>query len=368
VKILFLSPLLGVGGEEISTLSLIKEMIKRGHQVYIYGNDSPLSKEIRGAGATHVVSNGYRRTFRGLMSDVLKINEIIKKNRINIVHSQSVLPTISCFIAISVIGRLTKTKLIFHNRGLHEYSYAIIGRLFNYFTDLVITNSDYERTRLIKNGLKESHCIRIYNSINIDFPREDELYGDKGLLGFDRDTLVVGTVGRLVKEKGIQFLLRAIKLVTQSYKKIMFVFIGEGNLRKILEKEADSLGINKNVLFTGTRRDLKKIYPIFDFFVISSVFETFCNVALEAAAFGKAVIATKVGGLPEAVSDGKTGILVPLADVQRLAETITYFIENTDIADRMGRYGRKRIKEYFCVNRVGDEIERIYKKLLDDQV
>jgi len=90
------------------------------------------------------------------------------------------------------------------------------------------------------------------------------------------------------------------------------------------------------------------------------------NVALEAAAFGKPVVVTKVGGLPETMIPDKTGFVVPPADVHKLADAIIYLIEHRDVAKRMGEYGRQRVKDYFCSSRVCDEVEKVYKVLLSN--
>jgi len=368
LKILFLSPGLEIGGEERSTLSLIKEMVKRGHICYVYGNKGSLYNEFIHSGATVLnPDKPFKRTIAGIIRDERIIKNIIENNNINIVHSQSVLPTISCFLArILLKNRKNIPKLIFHERGIHEYSYPIIGRLFNKMTDVVIANSDYERVRLLKNGLDSSHCIRIHNCINFDYPQDYEIIRDRRDIFLDDNAIILGTVGRLVKEKGLPYLLRAVKFVSETYENIILMIVGDGVLREFLEKEATSLGIIRNILFTGMRRDLKKIYPIFDIFVMSSIFESLGNVVLEAAAFGKPVIVTNVGGLPETMIPDKTGFVVPPADVHKLADAIIYLIEHRDVAKRMGEYGRQRVKDYFCSSRVCDEVEKVYKVLLSN--
>ena len=368
LKILFLTPLLEIGGEELSTLSLIKEMVKKGHRCYVYGNKGALYEEFIHSGAVIInPDQPYERTVRGVIRDSRKIKNIVVDNNIDIVHSQSILPTISSYIANLLLkNRKNIPKLIFHERGIHEYNYPIIGRLFNHITDYVIANSDYEREKLLRNGLKPSHCTRIHNCINFDFPQDKLLTGQKRAMGIDSDNFVIGTVGRLVKQKGIKYLLKAFKIVCDSNDCIFLIIVGDGPDREILEKKTDSLGISKKVLFTGWKRDIKSIYPIFDIFILPSLWEPLGNVALEAAGFGKPVIVSKVDGLPETMIPDKTGLIVPPSDAQKLADAIIYLIENKDIAKRMGENGRQRVKDYFCSSRVGNEVEEVYKVLLSN--
>lgn len=368
LNILLLTPVLEIGGEELSTLSLIKEMVKMGHRCYVYGNKGKLYNDFINSGATVInPDQPYERTVRGVIRDARKIKIIIAGNNIDIVHSQSILPTISCYLAKLLLkNRKNFPKLIFHERGIHEYTYPIIGRLFNHITDYVIANSDYEREKLLRNGLKSSRCIRIHNCINFDFPRDKLLTVQKGEFGIEPNNFVIGTVGRLVKQKGIKYLLQAFKIVCDSNDSIYLMIVGDGPDREIFEKNTISLGIEEKVLFTGWKLEMKSIYPIFDIFILPSLWEPLGNVALEAAAFGKPVIVTNVGGLPETMIPDKTGLIVPPADVHKLVDAIIYLIEHRDIAKRMGEYGRQRVKDYFCSSRVGDEVEKVYKVLLSN--
>jgi glycosyltransferase involved in cell wall biosynthesis len=103
-----------------------------------------------------------------------------------------------------------------------------------------------------------------------------------------------------------------------------------------------------------------------DLFVLSSMFESFGNVALEAALFGKAVVGTRIGGLPEAVADGETGILVPPSDARALSGALLRLLQNKDKREAMGGAGRKRVLQYFTPKRVADEVENVYARVLRD--
>jgi glycosyltransferase involved in cell wall biosynthesis len=362
-QVLFLTPSLNIGGEELSTLSLTQELIKRGYKIFIKGNKGPLYNEFINAGAkVFVSSKPYRRNLQGIIKDAKDIKKLLDKEEIKIIHSQSVLPTIAAFLTLR--GNKNKHRLIFHERGIHEYSYPIVARLFNYMTDFVIANSDYEKNKLIKNGLKREHCIRIHNCINIKFPEMIENNEPLKEFGLDNNTKVIGTVGRLAKQKGHIFLLKAFKRVNNNYPETRLLIVGEGREKSNLERHAHALGISKKVIFAGVRRDLERIYPIIDIFVIPSLWEPFGNVALEAAASGKPVVATMVGGLPESVLDGETGILVPPENPDKLAEAILFLLSNPDIAHRMGKVGQERVKSYFTPERLGDEIEKVYEYVL----
>jgi glycosyltransferase involved in cell wall biosynthesis len=364
--ILLLTPLIAVGGEEVSSLVLSKELIRRGYRIIVKGNAGPMHKEFINIGATFVPSSeAYQRTPTGLLKDAKDIRMLIDNADIDIIHSQSVLPTVSAFLACRSLRNARRPRLVFHHRGLHSYSYPIVGRLSKYIVDYVIVNSEYERRKLIRNGLSDANSRTIYNSINITFPQD--LGSDKRILkefGISPDMNVITTVGRLVKEKGLQFLMEAFKEVLRVFPKTYLLIVGDGVLRNNLEQLTFSLGLQDRVVFTGMRRDLDEIYRSIDIFVLSSVFESFGNVALEAASYGKPVIATRVGGLPEAVLDGQTGILVPPANIVELASAMIEMLGNREKAVKMGQAGRERIRECFLPERVANDVEQVYEQVL----
>lgn len=367
LRLLLITPLMNIGGEELSTLTITKEMLKRGHRVYVLANEGKMTAEFINAGASIIMSEQYARNPRAIIRDAVQIKRILEKEEIHIIHSQSVLPTISSYLAIKALDkRFAKPKLIFHERGIHQYTYPMIGPLFNVMTDHVIANSDYERKKLIRCGLRRSRCTRVHNSINLVYSQDATWLAEKQKLGIKPETVVLGTVGRLVEIKGISFLLQAFKRVLGDNENLILIIVGDGPNRRLLEREAQQYGISNHVVFTGFRRDLQNLYSMFDIFLLCSLFETFGNVALEAAAYGKPVILSKVGGLPETLIDGVTGLLVPPRDVAKIAHAINYLLKDRDCAEQMGKAGQARVREYFNPHRVADEIEELYHGLIMD--
>lgn len=365
MKILYLTPVSAVGGEELSTFSLVREMRERGHCVWVYGKAGPMSREYQKAGANIFISNTYERNVRGIFRDACRIRRLVLAHHFDVIHSQSVLPAISSFVGVRCAG-IKKPILIFHERGIHEYTYPVVALSFNFMMDLVIANSDHERKKLLKYGLMPSHCKRVHNCINFRFPSVENITCTKDLLGISTGKVVIGTVCRLSKQKGLDLLLHAFKKVNTCYKNTVLLIVGDGPLRGQLESLAKSLGIRDKVCFTGIRRDLHLVYPAFDIFVLASNWEPFGNVALEAAAYGKVVVLSEVGGLPETLINGKTGILVNPGSGDDLFEAIIRLIRDRSLREEMGRLGRKRVAEYFTSKRLGNEIETLYEMLLSD--
>ena len=143
-----------------------------------------------------------------------------------------------------------------------------------------------------------------------------------------------------------------------------FVIVGDGVLRSTIETYSENLGIRDQVIFTGWRRDLPRIYADLDALVISSNNEGTPVSVIEAMASGCPVVATRVGGLPDIVQNGETGYLVPAKQPQALATAILKLIADPQRAEQMGRSGQLSVREAFSTNRLVCDTENLYEELL----
>ena len=156
-------------------------------------------------------------------------------------------------------------------------------------------------------------------------------------IGISQRTILIGTVGRLAPIKGLSYLLVAISRVAKSFDhEFCLLVVGDGELRRDLESQASALGIESRIRFLGWRFDLERIYADLDIVVLSSLNEGTPVSLIEAMAAGKAVVATKVGGVPDLVEDGKTGVLVPSKDPEALTEAILQLLKNDTLCRRLG--------------------------------
>jgi len=175
------------------------------------------------------------------------------------------------------------------------------------------------------------------------------------------DSFVLGFVGRLVPAKGLAFLFSAVKQIQNRHPNPLLLVVGEGPQKNELEAMARDLGID--VVFAGWQPDTRPYYSIMDVFVLPSLFEGLPNVILEAMAMGKPVIATKIGGNPDVLSNGENGFLVAARNSQQIASAIEAMIENEDIKHRMGAANREKTETFFQWSRTVEEVEKVYNQL-----
>lgn len=176
---------------------------------------------------------------------------------------------------------------------------------------------------------------------------------------------VVLTLGALVPRKGLDVLLDALaKLPARDPAPCLWI-CGEGEARGKLEKRAAKLGLAPRVRFLGARGDVADLLAACDLLAMPSRREGLGVAALEAMAAGRAVVASNVGGLGEAVVDGRTGLLVPPEDVDALAAALERLIGDADFRARCGAEGRKRIGEGFHVDQMVSSYEALYREVLE---
>jgi glycosyltransferase involved in cell wall biosynthesis len=178
--------------------------------------------------------------------------------------------------------------------------------------------------------------------------------------GMAADAQIVGVVARLEPEKGHPTLLEAWPDVLKSVPSAWLLVIGEGSRREALEAQARQLDIHNRVVFTGRRDDVPAVTAALDVAVLPSYREALGLSILEAMALSRPVVASNVGGIPEMIEDGVTGLLVPPHDARALGAAIVRLLRDHQLADVLGRAGHDLVHERFCVEKMVAAIEAIY--------
>jgi glycosyltransferase involved in cell wall biosynthesis len=180
--------------------------------------------------------------------------------------------------------------------------------------------------------------------------------------GIGDDQFAVVVVGSLIPIKGHETLLNALAMLEDNT--VQCHIVGTGPLESELKKMASNQGIDSSITFHGFRDDIPDVMHSADIAVCPSYSEAFPRVVLEAMAAGTATVASDVGGIPEAVDDGETGLLVPPGNPERLLLAIQELMVNTAQRNRMAEKGKQRVKKKFRFDMGVSKIEEIYKSLV----
>jgi glycosyltransferase involved in cell wall biosynthesis len=184
------------------------------------------------------------------------------------------------------------------------------------------------------------------------------------LLGIAPESFVVGWIGRMTGVKRTGDVLLAFKHLRDRGVDSWLCLVGDGPDRELLERRAHELGIMRRVLFVGYQDDVAPYYAAFDAIVLPSANEGTPVSAIEALAAARPVVATRVGGVPDVVREGEDGFLVEPGDVVKLAERLAQLADDDELRKRMGDAGRSRVLPRYAVDRLVDDVDRLYQSLL----
>ncbi len=208
-----------------------------------------------------------------------------------------------------------------------------------------------DRVALIHNGIR-------FPDRGID---PAERIAGREALGIGPQEEAVIAVGILRPVKAFHVLLEAFSIHSTVPTSARLFIVGDGPLRAELEADAQKVGLGDRARFLGIRRDVETLLPLFDLYAMSSVSEGLSISILEAMAAGLPVVATRVGGNPEIVADGTTGLLVPPGDPRALADAIGYMLCSPARARAMGIEGRTRVRAHFSLGQMASAYERLYE-------
>jgi glycosyltransferase involved in cell wall biosynthesis len=244
----------------------------------------------------------------------------------------------------------------------------ILDNITAIVADKIITISNATKSSLIDQGISSNKITVIHNGISLtehfdDMPEIDQL---RSTLGLQKNSHIVGTVARLCPVKGQREFILAARNICNLYPNTEFLVIGEdyefeGKYRSNLENLVKELDLEEFVHFLGFRSDVRRLIYCFEIFVLPSWIEGLPVTILEAMAARKPVVATSVGGVPELVLDGETGILVPPRDVPGLSKAIELLLEQPDIGHQMGNKGYEYIHQEFSHEKMWTQVQQLYK-------
>src|SRR5260221_7747933 len=301
----------------------------------------------------------------------------LKRGRIQVVHTYNFYPNLFAL----PVARLSGTPVIVASiRDMGLYLTPGQRRAQNFvchLADRILVNAEAVRRWLLDEGFPAGRIGGIPNGIDVARFAAPRGAGIKRRwIGLPGSGPVVAVVGRLHGMKGVEYFLQAAAIVSRRFPEARFLIVGdrlavrdgvvvsEPSDRAELLALADSLGLVGRLVFTGFRLDIPELLAEIDLSVLPSLSEGLSNVLLESMAAGVPVVATRVGGTPEALEDGLSGLLVPPRDATALAAAISRLLGDPALALRLGQGGRRRIARSFSIESMARETERVYCDLL----
>jgi glycosyltransferase involved in cell wall biosynthesis len=365
ISVLQFSNTLTRGGVEEHMLSLLQGLDRRVFQLYLactpavlkqIGSDIPNDVEVL---PIELVSFSSAKA-------ALQLARFLRKKRIQIVHSHM----FQSSMLASPIAKLCGVRVVIETPHIREhwrrgwlkrrfFVDRLVARTVDHYVAVSGANAEY--LAQIK-GLpaRKIGIIRSASDVSSFDPGRIAPSGLRESLAFGSHDPVLVVVGRLEPQKGHEVLLKAMPAVVREIPQVRLVCLSEGQLRSDLERQVVALGLTNNVRFVGYQPDIRDWLALSDLTVLPSFFEGLPLTVIESLAAGRPVIASAVDGVPEVVSHGENGLLVPAGNSEKLAEAICLLLKDPQLRQAMARKGREKVLQEFGVERLIRETHHLY--------
>jgi len=373
IKLLIIIHSLGIGGSEGQVYELIRRLDRKKYAPVICSLTSQghYVDKIKNEGI-RVVLIGPR--LRHAVWGIYKLVTLVRKGQFDIVHNEMLIAALFGTIIAKCFHVPVVVNCVRGLGFLHYWYRKPIKRLLYKISDCVVTNSARIESLLLEHRLVKQFQVRvIYNGVDLEkyYPAvNSSSVAKKGEnIGLpNKDGPIIGIIASLSPVKNHQCFLRAVPRILQEFPRAMFLLIGNGPLRESLEKTAARYSIQRNVYFLGARTNIEDLLNLMDISVLCSLREGVSNAILESMAAGKIVIATNVGGNPEAIVHGKTGFLFEPSNSEELAQRVIQVLKNRDLQEEMAVAARKRAEELFSMKTMVEQYEELYESLLTQKI
>ena len=367
------------GGQRIRVVEVLATGTNGGAQEHVYSLLTRLDRERYDASVVSLSPGSAVRKLQRAGFDVLVIDEpddaiavgalavYLVEGRADVIHNHMFrAETVGtrAAMALADIGhrRPYVVSTVHSSRIRSQEDRQVLRDLTPHMDQLIAVSQMVER-KLEDEGRTTAPVRRIYNGVDLSrYEQQEACCTLPEEYGMEPGSQLVGVVARLEPEKGHPTLLEAWPRVLRAVPDAYLLIVGEGSRREALEAQARELRIAHRVVFTGRRDDVPAVTAALDVAVLPSYREAQGLSVLEAMALSRPVVASNVGGIPEMIEDGVTGLLVPPHDAETLAGAITRLLRDHPYADTLARAGHDLVHDRFCIELMVEAIQTIYEE------
>jgi glycosyltransferase involved in cell wall biosynthesis len=384
IRVLRVIARLNMGGPAIHVANLSAGLQSRGYQTTLVagslarGEDSMAFLAER-LGVSVVSVPEIQREVSAIhdVRSALRVASLIRTERPHVLHTHTAKAGAIARAAALLAGEARPPIIVhtFHGHVLKGYFgptrtafFRRVEQTLARTADVLVAVSPEVRDELVELGVAPREKFAV---IRLGIPLEERLADPSAdadyrrLYGIPADAFVVGWVGRMTGVKDTGAVLDIVRSTREQGVDAALCMVGDGPDRVRLEQRAHELGIARSCYFVGYQEDIAGYYRLFDAFLLPSVNEGTPVSAIEALASGTPVVANRVGGVPDVVRDGVDGFLVEHGDIEGAGAKIAALAEDAKLRKKLGDAGRARVLERYAVSRLVDDVDRLYRAMLD---
>jgi len=360
------------GGGSVVVRAITKALIERGDQVWVFSFEAESDRRFREIGARLVRTPFWFDSITPLDALVtLHLWNVCRRERFDLVATHT---SKGGFIG-RIAARLAGVPHIVHhahgfsfNRVLKPPAlrfYVALEKFAARFGDYTISVNDQHRRMAIDlNVTGPDRICTVLNGIDLAPFASANRTATREQLGIGKNTPLIGAVGRMAPQKGFTYLIRALPAVLKQVPEARLILVGDGPLRKELQDEAERCGMSGQVQFLEFRRDIPALLSAFDCFVQPSLWEGLSISLIEALAAGRPIVATDIDGNREALSHEVTGLLVPPANIESLADAICRVLMNENLSARLAENAGLAAAAQFSEERMVQQNLAVYDRVV----
>ena len=384
VRVLRVIDRLNVGGPALHVTYLSRGLAPRGYETMLVAGDIARGEESMAfvaaeAGVEVVTFSGLSRELSPLRDVVatIRLAGLIRRTRPQIVHTHKAKAgAVGRLAALLAGGRRPLVVHTFHGHVLRGYFGHAGSLLFRAIeaalarvSDVLVAVSPQVRDELVRLGVapvEKFAVVRLGIELEPRVRAHEERAEIRRRIGVAPERFVVGWFGRMTAVKRCEELVHALAALREGGVDAVLLLVGDGVDRERVEERAHELGVAEACLFLGYQDDVARWYAACDAFALTSANEGTPVVIIEALAAGIPVVATRVGGVADVVADGVDGLLVDAGDTAAMSERLEQLARDETLRRRMGAAGRARTLARYAVERLVDDVDVLYRSLLDD--
>lgn len=354
-----------VGGQELAVLLHAERLWKRGHRVrLVLEPHSPIMAMAQKGSLP--VEPFLMQQWR-LPWSILAFRRLLSRERPDIVHVNSSRDSWLVALATRLINprpKVVRTRHISAPLTNNWPTHVLYHRLFDM---VIVTGGERNRQDLIhRDGMASNRVAAFPIGLDLEhFSPAKPRHDIRSELGIPSGQLLVGIISYLRDYKGHRYFVEAAAKVLKQHQGVSFLIVGEGPEEQNIRAQIERLGLASDVRMLGFRDDLLDVFRSLDLFVIPTVEgDTIPQVLMQALAIGLPVVSTTTGSIPDVIGDGESGFLVPPRDVDALSDRIGRLLADPELRAAMGRRGRQRVERSYSIDRMVDELERVYRQVI----
>ncbi len=329
-------------GGQSQALLLVRGLLAQGHAAELVAIEgSPLAARALAAGVSVHAS--------GRSGAPLAIRSLLGSSQFDVVHCHDAHGLTAAWLA----GAGARSKLVASRRVAYPLSRNPLARSRYRAAARIVAVSNFVKDSVVESGIDAEKVVVVYDGVEL----HDAVPPRSG-------PRVLGCVGYLLPEKGQELAIRALPLVLDRYPECRLLLAGDGPCRGALERLAAELGVARAVEFAGFVEDVASVYRSLDIFLFPSLAEPLGSALLSAMAYGLPAVAMARGAVPEAIEDGRNGLLIAGPDPGAFAAAVLRLLDDPALAARLGAAARQKVERKFSAAAMIESTLQVYHRVL----